>query len=393
MTRRLYYDDATCLTFEAEVIGWQDGDPCRVVLDQSAFYPTSGGQPHDLGVLDDVPVVEVTDADDVVIHHLTTPLPLGRRVVGVVEPFRRRDHMQQHTAQHLLSALLADRLDRPTVSVHFGARSSSIEVAGGVLSEGHLADLERWATEAVAAALPVSVGFEELTEAMHRGLRSPPSRAGTLRVVTIAGLDRSACGGTHVDRTSALGMIHLTGTERLRGHSRLSFLAGDRTVQRLRELAAGEAAVAQALGCAPAESAALLPRRLAELAAMRDEVERLREERLHHRVEQVVAAVPPGEDGVRRPVIRIAEHGDLATMALIASGMVRVVLQVVADHAGGTAIAIGASPDSGTDAGAMLRALLVDHAGRGGGSPRVAQGVLSGQVDPGGVSPGGAAIL
>ncbi len=393
MTHRLYYDDATCLTFEATVTGQHADDPCRVLLDRSAFYPTSGGQPHDLGTLGDIAVLDVTDADEAVVHHLAAPLAIGQRVVGVIDAARRTDHMQQHTAQHLLSALLADRLGRPTVSVHFGASSSSIEVAGGVLTDGHLADLARWATEAVAAALPVTVGFEERVEAERRGLRTPPTRDGLLRIVAIGELDRSACGGTHVACTSALGLIHLTGTEKLRGHTRLSFLAGERTLRRLQELTAGEAAIAAALDCAPAESAALLGRRLGELAALRDEVEQLREERLRHRVDQAVATTPAGEDGVRRPVMAVDNPAELPAMVRIASGLVRVVLQVTAPHPGGTAIAIGASPDSGADAGALLRGLVAGGAGRGGGSPRMAQGMLVDQKYPGGPEPGDGAIL
>jgi alanyl-tRNA synthetase len=206
-TTRLYYDDAVLGCFSATVTATTDGG--RVVyLDRSAFYPTSGGQPHDLGTLADVAIVDVVDEEERVAHHLAEPLDLaaGSMVVGQVDMARRVDHMQQHTGQHLLSALLADEYGCPTVSVHFGADYSTVDVAGTALTPDQLSAIEVRANTLALGNHAVTVSYEEAATAT--GLRKASDRAGLLRIVTIEGLDRSACGGTHVGRTGEIGAIH-----------------------------------------------------------------------------------------------------------------------------------------------------------------------------------------
>jgi alanyl-tRNA synthetase len=144
MTDRLYYSDATWLAFDA-VVRHLDPSRLQVVLDRSAFYPTSGGQPHDIGVLAGIPVVDVTESDEHVVHHLSAPLAasVGDRVDGVVDAARRFDHMQQHSGQHLLSAVLEDRYGWPTVSVHFGSDSCSLDLRTDAVAAHDLIEAER----------------------------------------------------------------------------------------------------------------------------------------------------------------------------------------------------------------------------------------------------------
>lgn len=381
MTERLYYRDADLLAFDATVLRLDGDDPCRVILDRTAFYPTSGGQPHDLGTLGGIAVLEVSDAGDAIVHHLAAALPAGP-VRGTVDALRRRDHMQQHSAQHLLSALAADAFGWQTVSVHFGAASSTIEVTAGAVGDTALRELEARANAVVAEARPVTVSFEEAGEAMERGLRAAPSRAGDIRVVTIAGIDRSACGGTHVALTSAIGPVHLIGTEKVRGHVRIEFVAGARVMTRLRRLGDEVAQVAAALGCAPAEIAALLPRRLEEGRAARERLAALEEDAAAGMTAQLVAATAPGADGLRHVVHRGNERPEiLRQMAAAAAAQERVLFIGLSAQPGGTALTVGASADSGHDAGALVKRAMAALGGKGGGSPRVAQGSAPADAD------------
>jgi|CXWL01.1.fsa_nt_gi alanyl-tRNA synthetase len=372
MTTRLYYTDATLLDFAATVVD-HDGDMTRVILDQTAFYPTSGGQPHDTGMLSGVPVIDVLDDDVRIIHVLAAPLPLGE-VRGTVDAARRIDHMEQHTAQHLLSAIAADTFGWETASVHFGADHSTIEFAVANGTDTQLAELAARAQAAIRAALPVVVTFEQAAGAVVAGLRKAPPREGELRVVTIAGLDRSACGGTHVASTAAIGPIVLTGVEKLRGHLRVGFLAGGRVLAHLAERDALVATLARTLSCAEAELAALIPKRQEELQALRAQLAALEAELAVHRVRALLDAATPDAVGVRHVVHHATTESAalLKAMAQAVAAEPKAVLILVSTPS----VVLGSSADSGVDVGALLKATIAAHGGKGGGSPRLAQGVV-----------------
>ena len=263
---RLYYTDAYCQAFDAQVVRAFDheGRPA-VVLDRTAFYPTSGGQPFDLGVLGAATVVDVVDVDGDVVHVLSSPLPDGAAVHGQIDWARRFDHMQQHTGQHLLSAVIAERIGLATVSVHFGRDSATLDLDGGSLSPAQVVEAETAANVAVAENRPVSVTFEDAATAA--GLRKAADREGTLRIITIEGLDRSACGGTHVRATGEIGPIAIRKVERVKQHVRLEFLCGQRAVRRARADADLLSAIAAAHSTTAEELPSLLEGQRAELKA------------------------------------------------------------------------------------------------------------------------------
>jgi alanyl-tRNA synthetase len=370
MTTRIYYTDAGRLAFSARVVDVAD-EGRRVYLDRTAFYPTSGGQPHDLGTLGGVDVLDVVDEDDRVAHLVAAPLALGADVDGAVDAARRLDHMQQHTGQHLLSAVFADVLGAETASVHFGPALSTIELAGGAVDRDGLLAVERRANELVAADVPVTVTFEDAATAA--GLRKPTGRTGEIRVVTIDGVDRSACGGTHVASTARIGAVLLRRVERVRQNARVEFVCGLRAARRARadydalaEIAAGFSA--------GVDQAPTLVR--AQTDAARDaqaRAERLAKELATLRAASLVAAAAPDARGARWVVERASGPVDeLRALAL-----------AVAERPGGVFIALGteppavlvaASPESGVDAGAAVKAALAAVGGKGGGSPRLAQG-------------------
>lgn len=203
MTERLYYQDSYLAAFEARVVETAD-EGRRVYLDRTALYPASGGQPADAGTIAGIPVLDVIDEEDRVAHLAAAAVPAGV-VPCAVDWGRRFDHMQQHTGQHLLSAVLVELFGVQTLSFHLGADASTIEVGAGVLDPHRVEAAERRANELVSENRPVTVTFEDAGGA--EGLRKPSGRGGVLRVVGIAGYDRSACGGTHVRSTAEIGPI------------------------------------------------------------------------------------------------------------------------------------------------------------------------------------------
>ncbi|HEY6829540.1 MAG TPA: alanyl-tRNA editing protein, partial [Gemmatimonadaceae bacterium] len=220
MTNRLYYADSYRTEFSSAVAE-RASDGTRVYLEETAFYPTSGGQPHDVGTLGGARVIDVIDEGERIAHVLDAPLAVNddMRIPGRIDWTRRFDHMQQHTGQHLLSAVFEDLFGAKTVSVHFGPDYSTLDLDAETITRSQMVAAEARANEIVAEARPVTVSFEDAESAI--GLRKASDRSGQLRIVSIAELDRSACGGTHVRSTSEIGAILLRSVERVRKTSRV----------------------------------------------------------------------------------------------------------------------------------------------------------------------------
>src|SRR5215813_13976408 len=205
MTERLYYHDSFLYDFSARVVEALDrnGRPA-IVLDRTAFYPTSGGQVHDLGVLlaegRQIAITEVADEEDGrILHFSAAPLPVGTSIHGSVDATRRRDHVQQHSGQHVLSAAFIQLFNMPTVSFHMGAESCTIDLETNGVSAAQAQKAELLANQVIAEDRPVSIRFVPLEEARQLGLRKlPPRQTGELRIIDIANFDLTACGGTHV---------------------------------------------------------------------------------------------------------------------------------------------------------------------------------------------------
>ncbi len=191
MTQRLYYNDCYLREFRARIVELTDNGR-RAYLDRTAFYPTSGGQPFDLGTLGGAVVREVVDEEDRIAHVLESSLD-GGEVDARIDWARRYDHMQQHTGQHLLSAVLSELLHIPTLSFHMGAVTSTIDIGAERLDSKNAERIEERCAEIIAEARPVTIAFEEASSGLE--LRKASERTGTLRIVSIEALDRSACGG------------------------------------------------------------------------------------------------------------------------------------------------------------------------------------------------------
>jgi len=370
VTERLYYTDAYLASFSAAVSEHADGGR-RVYLDRSAFYPTSGGQPNDLGSLDGIPVLDVVDDGERVAHLLASPLA-GDHVEGLIDWPRRFDHMQQHTGQHLLSAVFIELLNAVTVSVHFGAESSTLDLDAGEISPGEIADVQDRANAVAAENRPVTVGFEDAATAA--GLRKPSERGGMLRLVTIAGIDRSACGGTHVRGTAEIGSILIRRVERVKKRVRVDFLCGLRAARRARGDFLALSHIAGGFSAALDDTPALVDRQRHELRELQAARDGILQELAGYQARERVAAVTPDAAG-RRVVVERRTEGPLEglrSLALAVAAQDGAVFIGAVDEP--ASILLATSAASGVDAGAVLKPLLVAAGGRGGGSARLAQG-------------------
>ena len=378
MTSRLYYTDSYLTTFEGRVIELSD-DRRRVYLDQSAFYPTSGGQPFDLGSLGGAPVADIVDEDDRVAHVLADPLPnaAGDIVRGEIDWQRRFDHMQQHTGQHLLSAVFADVFGFETVSVHFGADRSTLDLDVGAIDAKQLIGVERRANEMVFENRPVSVGFEDASTAT--GLRKLPTREGTIRVVTIESLDRSACGGTHVRSTAEIGAIVLRTTERMRKQTRVEFLCGARVVRQARSDFETLSGIALSMKASVAEAPGLVSAQGEQLRDALSVRKRLEGELAVFQARELYDGSTPNANGVR-VAFNQRDKGSVDDVRAVAlSFATRPKAVFIATVASPATVLVASSDDSGVDAGSLLKSALAAAGGRGGGSARLAQGSVPGE--------------
>jgi alanyl-tRNA synthetase len=375
MTLRLYYTDSYLEAFTARVEEISP-DGRRVYLDRTAFYPTSGGQPHDTGTLAGRRVVDVEDEEGRIAHVLAEPagdeIAPGAVVEGRIDRARRFDQVQQLSGQHLVSAVVLERYGWRTVSVHFGDESATIDFEEAALPPGGLAEVERAVNEEVFANRPVSVSFEEADRVT--GLRRPTKRSGTIRVVSIEGLDRSACGGTHVAATGEIGAILLRRLDRVRDGMRLEFVCGGRAVRRARADFEALSRVAGPLSTSLDDAPAVVAAQREQLGAAITSIKRLRKSLAGVRASALVEGATPDGAGVRWVVLRGAgmDLEEVRALAPAVAALPRAAL-LAALHDPPTVI-VAASPESGVEAGRALREALAAVGGRGGGSPTVAQG-------------------
>jgi alanyl-tRNA synthetase len=366
MTDRLYYNDSYLHQFHARIIS---ADGQKVYLDRTAFYPSSGGQPFDIGTLGGIPVIDVVDEDDRVAHIVEKPLAPGD-VVGEIDWTRRFDHMQQHTGQHLLSAVFAELFGIGTVSFHMGSVVSTIDLSAAALSSSQTERVEERCAEIVAEARPVLITFEDASADL--GLRKVSERTGTLRIVSIKNLDRSACGGTHVRSSAEIGPIAIRKLEKIRGTTRVEFVCGMRAIRAARSDFRLLSEIARTLSTPFEEIPTLVSALIEKTKSLEKTCQRLSSELAKREGAELHAATAPGPDGIRH----ITHNGPIddavriRAQAFIAGGKA-VFLAVSEDP---PAVLLAASADSGVHAGNRVKEAVTAAGGRGGGNQTVAQG-------------------
>jgi alanyl-tRNA synthetase len=425
---RLYYADSALTHFTATVTDIRERSRTagaslwQIALDRSAFYPTSGGQPHDTGTLAatapsgarlETPIVDVEEDEHGELWHLTPkPLLAGTQIEGRIDWARRLDHMQQHSGQHLLSALFYQELGALTVSFHLGDTVSTIDLNlapnMAALPPSALANIEELANAIVSEARPVahrSVTGEEAESLLAEGkLRKLPERGGDIRLIVIpaapdadldagSDLDLNACGGTHVTSTSQIGPVLIRGTERIRQSTRVSFLCGNRAIAAARADDALLTQLGRELSVGRADLPAALTRIKAESRAAAKERQALREDLANYHASRLLVEDPPHQDPPHqdlRIVRRIFPDRDADYIKLLASRLISAAPHTVALLAttqqqtgqptqqppSPAAVVVGCSQELGCNAGELLRTALATAGGRGGGSATLAQGLV-----------------
>ena len=369
MTERLYYHDCYLREFKAKVVDSSDGGR-RVYLDRTAFYPTSGGQPFDLGTLAGVVVREVIDEDDRIGHLLEAPLGAATEAEGVIDWSRRYDHMQQHTGQHLLSAVLEELFQIRTVSFHLGSEVSTIDVEAPALTAGQLERVEDRCAQIIAEARPVQITFEDAASDLE--LRKASTRTGTLRIVSIDNLDRSACGGTHVRTAAEIGSILTGKLEKIRGITRVEFVCGKRALRRAQADNRLVASIGRALSVPPEQTPQLLAALIEKNKSLEKTGQRLATELARREGQDLYAATAPGADGVRITTQRgLIDDAMRARAQAFVAGQKSVFLAVCDQP---PSLLLAASADSGIHAGDRIKAAVTVSGGRGGGNQQLAQG-------------------
>jgi len=267
-----------------------------------------------------------------------------------------------------------ERFGIATVSFHLGQESCSIDLETPTLEPARVLEAERRANQAVFENRPIAISFADSAET--RDLRKPSAREGTLRIVSIEGLDRSACGGTHVARTGEIGTILLRKLDRIRNTVRVEFLCGGRAVGRARADFDALSRVAQMVSGSLDEAPELVAAQF-EAARNTDKLRRKLEEDLaQYQGRELYAATAADEAGVRR-VLRRLPSGNLENlrgMAQSFTAQAQAVFIAALDEP--PAVLLAVSADSAIDAGKLLKAALTQAGGRGGGNPRMAQGSL-----------------
>jgi len=380
MTERLYYTDSYLRHFTARITGRTD-DGRTIYLDRTAFYPTSGGQPFDTGSIAGVAVLDVVDEDERIAHKLAGIVEPGvveaspveaATVECAVDWARRFDHMQQHTGQHLLSAVFEELFHLKTVSFHLGAESATIDIEGGPVEPRTILEAERRANQVVFENRPVAVEFQNAAE-VH-GLRKPSDRDGTLRIVSIDGLDRSACGGTHVRSTGEIGPILIRKLDKIRQTVRVEFLCGSRAVGRARADFEALSKAAQLFSSPLDEVPAMLAAQMEAARAAEKAHRKLELDLAAYRGSELYRNTAPDSDGFRR-VSQRAARGSLEELRAVAQNFTAQSKAVfTAALTEPPSVLFAVSEDAGIDAGKALKAALTEAGGRGGGNARIAQG-------------------
>jgi len=385
MTDRLYYLDPYLRAFDATIERVEPrGDLVVVTLDRTAFYPSSGGQPFDTGLLGASRVVDVVDEEDGSVVHVVEhagdagapSLQAGASVHGEIDWPRRFDHMQQHTGQHVLSAAFDHLFNVRTVSFHLGAAVSTIDLARE-MSAAEIAAAEAAANRIVWEDRPVGIRFATAEEAAAMPLRKESARGGTLRLIDVEDFDLSACGGTHVARTGGIGVIAVASWERFKGGQRLSFLCGGRALSGYHALRDSVAGAVRLLSVLPAELPQTIERLQGEAKAQQRLLGGLQTELARYRAEELAGTADEVTVGSAARLVARALDADAQGLKALASAIVArpgYIVVLLSSSPPPVVAVVARSADVDLSAQKVLAALPATFGGRGGGKPDLAQG-------------------
>ena len=374
-TRRLHEETPTLRAFDAAVLECRP-DPAadgywETVLDATAFYPEGGGQPCDLGLLGEEPVLAVrVDGDGVIRHRTAHPLPVGTALHGEIDWARRFDHMQQHTGEHILSGILHSLYGAENVGFHIGSPAVRVDVSLPLTAD-QLARAEELANDTVQADRPVRCWVPPRAELADLPYRSKKEIEGEVRLVDAGGADLCACCGTHVATTGQVGLIKILSAQHYKGGVRLAVACGKRAYQAVCALWKDSQRAGALLSVPAGESTRAVQRLLDAQSADRQRLAALQ----NALADRTAAAAAPGEtlvlflegpdpDGLRRICLAAAQKTG-ARCAVFAPG------------GQGLSYALSDPEDTRT----LCRRLNAGFGGRGGGKAGFCQGSLPAGAD------------
>jgi alanyl-tRNA synthetase len=373
-TERLYYTDCHLQEFEARMVAVEpDSRGFRVYLDRTAFYPESGGQPADGGTLAGLAVLDVVEVEDAVAHILASQ-PTGEKVKGQIDWPRRFDHMQQHTGQHLLSAAFERRGHYKTVSFHLGAESSTIDLDSDRLGRRQIEEAEDLANQVVFEDREVRIFFRPADQLGDVDLRKPTKRQGEVRLVEVRDFDLSACGGTHVNQTGAVGLVLVRKFERLKGLMRVEFLCGSRALRSARRDFLTLTEAGRLLSASPEQVPVLIGKQGEELRAALRAGEKLVKRIADYHAQQLWGdTLERNGRRIIRQVFAADDHAE-AKMVAHAIGRLPSAVALIGVKGKPAALYFAQSPGGAEDMGHILKHAVSRLGGKGGGTRDFAQG-------------------
>jgi alanyl-tRNA synthetase len=370
MTQRLYYDTPYLTTFDAQVIDGRqiDGQPA-VALDRTAFYPTGGGQPHDMGALDGVAVLDVRSEGETTWHLLAAPLPAGAAVHGQVDWLRRWDHMQNHSGQHILSQAFIETAGALTVAWHLSDNSVTIDLDKTGLSDAQLVNAEKLANQVVQRNLSITDRIVTEQELPTLNLRKQPDVDGPLRIVAIGDFDRVACGGLHVSSSAQVGLIKVLRAERRGPETRIHFACGQRALDDYSRKHQLVRSLAGRFTCSEEELPEAVDRLQTQADANFKALRAAQSELVAAEAARLLATT--GSTGLLTGEYPAWDGEQVKQLALTLRSQPGL---IVALAGGANQVLAARSADVSFDAGQALRSALAAVGGRGGGRPDFAQG-------------------
>ncbi|MGC1616578.1 MAG: hypothetical protein WA736_18010 [Candidatus Acidiferrum sp.] len=384
-TRRLYYDDSFEREFNARVVYCEPLPPdvnsgitapaLGLLLDRTAFYPASGGQPHDLGKIGDANVLDVRDDGDEIMH-VVDRRPGSPDAFCCINWPRRFDHMQQHTGQHLLSAMFQERFGRPTLSFHLGTDLSTIDLRGPEPTGEILEGAERAANQIIFEDRPVTVRYGTAEDLAKLGVRKEVDRAGILRAIEIEGADLQPCGGTHVKSTGQIGMLLVRRCTKVRQDWRIEFVCGGRAERAARQDFLRLRAAAEKLSCAPEDLIAAAERALSERDANFKRTRALLQRLAEIEAVQAVRESAANSDGLRI-VHRVFQDVEAEFLSYFATEVAKTERSIaLLARVGCGHMLFAQHPTAAKDMSALLKEVLAKVGGKGGGTRDFARGRL-----------------
>jgi alanyl-tRNA synthetase len=387
-THRLYYDDSYLQNFRARVLTCMPAEPFatasgtkptwEVLLDRTAFYPSSGGQPNDLGRLGETRVLDVRDDGDEIAHIVDQELAPGD-VDGCVDWGRRFDHMQQHTGQHLLSAMFQERFGLPTVSFHLGSDLCTIDLRGPEPSGDALEGAQRATNAIIFEDRPVNVRYGTADQLAQRGVRKEVERGGILRAIEIEAADLQPCGGTHVKSTGQIGLLLIRRCTKIRQDWRVEFACGCRAERMATRDFQLLRVIGEGLRCAPEEAPAVIEKSSAEREASFKSLRTTLQQLAEARSKLLAAGATRENDGILLVAETLGEENPdlLSPLATELAKNENTVVLLFHEPTG--QLVFSQSLEAGKDLGAVLKQVLALTPGKGGGTRDFVRAKL---VDP-----------